>query len=86
MSNHYYKMSKEEFYNNYKLTTEDKEQIKKSVEVFGFDEETAKGLRLNKVYEDSKLLDEDFKKNVKEHLIYLEKQYTKKPDYFKIVY
>ena len=82
LSNHYYKMSKEEFYNTYKLTDEDKEEIKKTVEEIGLDEETARGLRLNKVYEDSKFLDDNYKKLVKKMLNDMEKYHARDPDYY----
>jgi len=81
-SNHYYKMSKEEFYNTYKLTDEDKEEIKKTVKETRLDEETATGLRLNKVYEDSKFLDENYKKLVKKMLDDMKKQHTRDTDYY----
>ena len=65
---HFFQMTKEEFFTTYQLTTEDKKAINDSINRFGFSQETAKGLRLQKVYEDSRWNDTDEIKNLEKHL------------------
>lgn len=73
---YYYQMPKGLFLQIYKLTDEDKKDIDDSVKL-GFDYETAKGLRLNKIYEDSKKYDKNYIDNVKKMLKQMEKAHEK---------
>lgn len=60
----YYKLSKEDFLKCYKLTKQDKEDIDDSVNKLKLSNSEATGLRLHKIYEDSKWDDLKFKTRV----------------------
>lgn len=54
---YYYQMPKELFEKNYKLTQEDIDDINDTVKRMKLEYETAKHLRLHKIYEDSRFDD-----------------------------
>ena len=74
---YYYQMPKDLFYKSYKLTDKDEEDIKDSVKRLGLDYNTAKGLRLNKIYEDSRYKDPEQIKIINRHLEEIEKNHKK---------
>ena len=84
----YIQMTKEEFNAKYQLTKEDKEAIKESIETFSWDEETAKVIRIQKVYEDLRYKhDKQHQKNVDKHIEQWAKQIASMaPDYSKKIY
>ena len=74
---YYYQMDKETFLKCYKLTKEDNEAIKDSVERLHLDYDTAKRLRLHKVQEDSRYQDPEQVKILNKHIKDMEERIRK---------